>query len=336
MDLSTSYLGFRLEHPLMVGASPMVHDLGAVRRLEDAGASAFVMSSLFEEQVLREAWGTHLDLHAHANAHAEARSYLPEPTTFAFGPDAYLEYVQKLKDMVGVPVFASLNGTTPGGWTLYAMLMEEAGADALELNPYQVATDPLRSGEEMEDELVELVRAVCREVTIPVAVKLTPHVTSLPHLARRLKGAGASGVVLFNRFLQADFDLENLEMVPRLRLSDPSELLQRLHGLAVLHGRVELDLACSGGVHTVEDALKAVFAGAGAVQMVSALLQRGPQALVRLQAGMRDWLERHEYESLAQGQGSLSLAKVSNPHAFHRAHYMRVLQGWRPEAAGRI
>lgn len=336
MDLSTSYLGFRLEHPLIVGASPLVDDLGAVRRLEDAGAAAFVMHSLFEEQLAREQWGTHLDLHAHANAHAEARSYLPDPDTFTLGPDAYLEYIRKLKDMVGVPVIASLNGTTPGGWAVYAKLMASAGADALELNPYQVATDPLRSGEEVEDELVELVRLVCQDAKIPVAVKLTPHATALPHLARRLKGAGAAGLVLYNRFLQADFDLENLEMVPRLKLSDSSELLLRLHGLAVLHGRVGLDLACSGGVHTVEDALKAVFTGANAVQMVSALLQRGPQAIVRTLAGMREWLERHEYESLSQGHGSLSLAKVSNPHAFHRAHYMRVLQGWRPEVGGRV
>lgn len=335
MDLSTTYLGFTLPHPLMVGASPLAMDLDGVRRLEDAGAAAFVLPSLFEEQLTREQWGTHLDFHLHAYAHPEASSYLPEPSSFMIGPDTYLEHLRRVKEAVAVPVVASLNGSTPGGWAIYARLMSQAGADALELNPYMVATDPHRSGQHFEEDLMALVRAVDSVVDIPIALKLTPHITSLPHLAARLKDAGANGLVLFNRFLQADFDLEQLEMVPRLRLSDPSELLQRLHGLAVLYGRVAVDLSCSGGVHTVEDALKAVFAGASSVQLVSALLQRGPQVLTRLLSGMRDWLERHEYESLKQGRGSLSLQHVSNPHAFQRAHYMRVLQGWRPEVSAR-
>jgi dihydroorotate dehydrogenase (fumarate) len=335
MDLSTTYLGFKLPHPLMIGASPLAMDLGAVRRLEDAGAAAFVLPSLFEEQLTREQWGTYLDMHLYSDAHPEASSYLPDRENFLLGPENYLDYVRRIKEAVDVPVIASLNGSTPGGWAIYARLMCQAGADALELNPYLVAADVTRSSESIEADLVALVKAVRSVTEVPLAMKLTPHVTSLPHFATKLSQAGVSGLVLFNRFLQADFDLEQLEMVPRLRLSDPSELLQRLHGLAVLYGRVPVDLACSGGVHTVEDALKAVFAGASSVQLVSSILQRGPQVITRLREGMREWLERHEYKSLSQGRGSLSLQHVSNPQAFQRAHYMRVLQGWRPEVAAR-
>ncbi len=335
MDLSTTYLGFKLPHPLIVGASPLVMDLGVARRLEDAGAAAFVLPSLFEEQLAREQWGTYLDVHLHADAHAEARSYLPDGGTFPLGPDNYLDYIRRIKEAVDVPIIASLNGATPGGWAVYSRLMCQAGADALELNPYSVATGVTRSSEAIEADLVALAKSVTSVTDVPLAMKLTAHVTSLPHFANQLSQAGVNGVVLFNRFLQADFDLEQLEMVPRLRLSDSSELLQRLHGLAVLYRRVPVDLACSGGVHTVEDALKAVFAGASCVQLVSAILQRGSQVVTRLREGMREWLERHEYTSLSQGRGSLSLQHVSNPHAFQRAHYMRVLQGWRPEVAVR-
>ena len=332
MDLSLTYLGLTLPHPLMAGASPLSHDLGFVRRLEDAGTAAIVMSSLFEEQITREQFGTMRDLELHADSNPEARSYLPEPKEFALGPDAYVEQIRRIKAAVAVPVIASLNGTTPGGWTAYAELMEAAGADALELNLYEVATYPAQTAEDVEQRVADTVRLVKSRVTIPVAVKLSPFYTSLPNLAHQLRVAGADGLVLFNRFLQPDFDLENLELVPHLQLSKPSELLLRLHGLAILHGSFKGSLACSGGVHGSHDALKAVFAGASAVQVVSALLGQGPAHLRHLRQGMEEWLERHEYASLRQGLGSMSLAKVPNPSGYERASYMRVLQGWRPES----
>ncbi len=332
MDLSISYLGFQLPHPLMAGASPLVDDLDTVRRLEDAGASTLVMHSLFEEQITREQVGTYLDRELHAFSHAEASSYLPDPQEFRLGPQSYLEQIRRIKEVVRIPVIASLNGTTPAGWVQYATLMEQAGADALELNTYQVATDPTQPGSLLENQLVALVSQVREAIRIPLAVKLSPAHTSLPHLAKRLAEARADGLVLYNRFLQPDFDLESLQLVPRLYLSDSHELLQRLHGLAILHGSFQGSLACSGGVHTVEDALKAVMAGAHGVQVVSALLIHGPKHLEGLRAGLSKWLETHEYESLRQAHGSMSLHKVPNPHAFERASYMRVLQGWRPES----
>ncbi len=332
MDLSTTYLGLSLPHPLMAGASPMVDDLGTVRQLEDAGSAAIVMHSLFEEQIAREQFGTLRDLELHSNSNPEAASYLPEPNEFALGPDEYLEQVRRIKAAVTVPVIASLNGTTPSGWLAYAKLIEQAGADALELNVYEVATDPAQTAAALEQRIADTVRAVKAQVKIPVAVKLTPFFSSLPNLARNLEAAGANGLVLFNRMLQPDFDLEQLELVPRMKLSRPSELLLRLHGLAVLHGNFKGSLACSGGVHEASDAVKAVFAGASSVQVVSALLQRGPSFLKHLRTGMAEWLERHEYASLRQGLGSMSLASVPNPHAYQRASYMRVLQGWRPDS----
>ncbi|HJW34205.1 MAG TPA: dihydroorotate dehydrogenase-like protein [Holophagaceae bacterium] len=331
MDLSLSYLGLNLPHPLIVGASPMVDNLDTVRRLEDAGAAALVMHSLFEEQITREQFGTLMDLELHSNAHAEAASYLPEPSYFTLGPETYLEQIRKLKSAVGIPIIASLNGTTPTGWVHYGGLMEEAGADALELNTYEIATDPTQSAALLENQLVELVKKVRATVTIPIAVKLSPTFTSLPNLARRLHEAGANGLVLFNRFLQPDFDLESLQLVPRLYLSDARELLPRLHALALLHGSFPGSLSCSGGVHDVEDALKAVMAGAHSVQVVSSLLIKGPGQLKVLRQGMAEWLEAREYESLRQAHGSMSLSKVPNPGAYERASYMRVLQGWRPE-----
>lgn len=331
MDLSLSYLGFNLPHPLIVGASPMVDNLDTVRRLEDAGAAALVMHSLFEEQITREQFGTLMDLELHSNAHAEAASYLPETSFFTLGPQTYLEQIRKIKATVAIPVIASLNGTTPSGWVHYGSLMQEAGADALELNTYEIATGPTQSASLLENQLVELVKRVRAEVTIPIAVKLSPTFTSLPNLARRLHEAGADGLVVFNRFLQPDFDLESLQLVPRLFLSDPRELLPRLHALALLHGPFPGSLSCSGGVHEVEDALKAVMAGAHSVQLVSSLLIKGPGHLKTVRQGMAEWLEAREYESLRQAHGSMSLAKVPNPGAYERASYMRVLQGWRPE-----
>jgi dihydroorotate dehydrogenase (fumarate) len=279
MDLSTTYLGFSLPHPFLPGASPLVDDLDMVRRLEDAGAAAIVMHSLFEEQITREQLYTHGRLLATEESHAEAHSYLPEPPDFALGPDEYLEQIRKIKAAVSIPVIASLNGTTDGGWLTYARLMEQAGADALELNVYALATDFDESSELLEKQVLHMLWSMKSAVHLPVAVKLSPFYTALAHFARRLDDLGADGLVLFNRFYQPDFDLETLEVTPALRLSDSSELLLRLRWLAILSGRVKSSLAVTGGVHTAEDAIKAVMAGAHVVQLVSALLKHGPERL---------------------------------------------------------
>ena len=330
MNLSTTYLGLKLAHPLMAGASPMVDDMGMVKRLEDAGASAIVMHSLFEEQITREEQGTIMDMQLSANSSAEALSYFPQPDDFRLGPEKYLEQIRRIKDAVSVPVIASLNGTTPAGWLHYGKLMQEAGADALELNVYYIPTDAKESASEVEKRTLDIVRAVKAEVKIPVSVKLSPFFSALAHFAVELEGAGADGLVLFNRFFQPDINVEELVAEPSLQLSGPSDLLLRLRWLAVLHGHVKGSLAVTGGVHDGIGALKAVMAGADAVQMVSALLIHGPDRLAQSRATLAEWLEEHEYESLAQARGSMSLVKSPNPQAFTRANYMRILNGWKP------
>jgi len=331
MDLSTNYLGLRLAHPLVCGASPLVDDLDTVRRLEDAGTSAIVMHSLFEEQIEGEVVANALHREAHADAHAEARSYLPEPGEYHLGPEEYLEQIRRIRAAVGVPVIASLNGTTPGAWLSYAKLMEQAGASALELNLYELVTDAETDAGSVERRAVEVVESVCDSLTIPVAVKLSPFYTALTHFARRLEEAGADGLVLFNRFYQPDIDVENLEVLRTLRLSDPSELNLRLRWLAILRGQVGCSLAASGGVHGGLDAIKAVMAGADAVQMVSAVLRHGPDALRRAREEMHEWMRDHEYVSVAQMRGSMSLERCPDPRAFERANYIHILQSWRPE-----
>lgn len=329
MNLSTTYLGLKLAHPLMAGASPMVDDMGMVKRLEDAGAAAIVMHSLFEEQITREEQGTIMDLQLSANSSAEALSYFPAPDEFRLGPEKYLEQLRRIKEAVAVPVIASLNGTTPAGWLHYGKLMEEAGADALELNVYYIPTDAKETAGEVEKRTLDIVRAVKAEVKIPVAVKLSPYFSALAHFAVELEAAGADGIVLFNRFFQPDINVEELLAEPSLQLSGPAELLLRLRWLAVLHGHVKGSLAVTGGVHDAIGALKAVMAGADAVQMVSALLIHGPERLSQARADLAEWLEEHEYESLAQARGSMSLLKSPNPQAFTRANYMRILNGWK-------
>lgn len=329
MDLAVSYLGLRLPHPVMAGASPLSWDLGQVRRMEDAGASAIVMQSLFEEQITRETTGTIMDMELHAESFAEALSYFPAPDEFKLGPDNYLEHIRRMKEAVKVPVIASLNGTTPMGWIDYARKIQQAGADALELNVYYLPTNPLETGEMVERRTLEIVRMVKNTVTIPVAVKLSPYFSSMAHFAKVVEGAGADALVLFNRFYQPDLDLENLDVVSSLELSGPSTLRLRVRWLAILFSHVKVPMAVSGGVHSAQDALKAVMAGASAVQMTSALLKHGPEALTSVRDGMALWLEEHEYDSLEQARGSLSLMRCPNPAAFERANYMRVLQGWK-------
>lgn len=331
MDLRTTYLGLELAHPLMPGASPLCDDLDMAQRLVDAGAPALVLRSLFEEQVLAEELAAERSHHGLADAHAEARGYLP-PASYTLGPDEYLEHLSRLKTRVSVPVIASLNGTTPGGWVDHARWIEEAGADALELNTWHLATDPDVTGTDVEWELVDILAGIRARVRIPVAVKLGPSFSSLPNLVRRLEKAGADGLVLFNRFYQPDIDVETLEVTPELELSSPSELRLRLRWLAALSGRTTLSLGCSGGVHGAIDALKALMAGAHAVQMVSALLRHGPEVLTETLRELRRWLLEHEYESVRQLQGSMSLIRCPDPRAYERANYLRVLTSWSDDA----
>ncbi len=329
MNLRTTYLGFDLPHPLIPGASPLVDDLDTVRRLEDAGAPMIVMHSLFEEQILAEQLG-HARAMEHADeSYAEALTYLPRPADFKLGPHEYLDHIRRVKAAVGVPVVGSLNGTTEGGWLKYARHIQEAGADALELNIYDVATDLDEPGGAIETRALRVVQAVRAAVSIPLAVKLSPFYTSVPHFVRELDDLGVDGVILFNRFYQPDIDVEQLEVI-RVNLSSPAELPLRLRWLAVLWGRVRASLAVTGGVHSAVDAIKAVMAGASGVQMVSALLHHGPAHLAAVRADMARWLEEREYDSLLQAQGSMSLERCADPHAYERANYMRILQSWRP------
>ncbi len=329
MDLSTTYLGFPLPHPFVTGASPLVDDLDMARRLEDAGAAALGMRSLFEEQITLEQMAVAHYMDAPSESSAEAMTYLPSPDAFVLGPEEYLEHIHKLKAAVSVPVIASLNGTTDGGWLGYARLMEDAGADALELNVYTLTRDFDESSETLERRTLQMLEMVKRSLGIPVAVKLGPFYSSFACFARRLTEHGADGLVLFNRFYQPDIDVETLEVVPLLRLSDSSELLLRLRWLAILSGRIEASLAVTGGVHTALDAVKAVMAGADAVQVVSTLLRHGPEQLTSLRRDLALWLEEHEYDSLAQMKGSMNLLRCSNPAAHERVHVMTILQSWR-------
>jgi dihydroorotate dehydrogenase (fumarate) len=328
MDLSTTYMGLDLPHPLVPGASPMGYDLNSVKRLEDAGAAAIVMPSLFEEQVLREQLATHDSLVAQTESFAEALDYLPRNEDFKLGPHEYLEKVQAVKSCTDLPVVASLNGTSGGRWLEYARLIEQAGADALELNVYYVAMDPAETGRVLEDRAVEMVQTIKQSTRLPVAVKLSPFYTSLVHFAGRLVGAGADALVVFNRFYQPDIDVEELD-VTRVNLSDPSELLLRLRWLAILSCRVDASLAVTGGVHSEVDAVKAIMTGAHAVQMVSSLLRHGPEHLLTVREDLERWLIEHEYESLGQLRGSMNLENCPDPAAYERANYLQVLQSWK-------
>lgn len=329
MDLSTTYLGFRLPHPIVPGASPLSADFDTIRRLEDAGAAAIVLPSLFEEQIEADAAGTVHHMLAHEESHAEASSYFPLAGEYAMGPQRYLEHVRRVKDGVGIPVIGSLNGTSAEGWLDYARLIQDAGADALELNFYHVATDPLESGIDVERRLLETVRAVKAQLRIPVAVKLSPFFSAFAHVARQLDDAGAAGLVIFNRFYQPDIDPDALDAVPRLQLSDSADLLLRLRWLAILSGRVRASLCATGGAHNAVDVIKAVMSGAHAVQMVAALLIHGPGHVAKVRRELSHWLEEREYESLEQAQGSMSLLRCPDPEAFERGNYMKILQTWK-------
>jgi len=330
MDLSTTYLGFELPNPLIPGAGPLADDLDTVRRLEDAGAAAIVMRSLFEEQIAFEETATFALTEAHGYSHGEAGSYFPSPDAFALGPNDYLEHVRRIKETVGVPVIGSLSGVTPGGWLRYARLIEDAGADALELNVYALATDATEDARTLEDRTIEMVREVRNTVRIPLAVKLSPFYTSFANFAHRLDQTGPAGLVLFNRFWQPGIDVEELEVRRELHLSDSSELPLRLRWLAILSGTEQATLAATGGVHTALDVIQAVMAGAHAVQMVSALLRHGPDYLAVVRREIVQWLEEHEYGSLREMRGNMSLRSCPDPQAYERANYMLMLQSWKP------
>jgi dihydroorotate dehydrogenase (fumarate) len=335
MNLTTRYLGLTLAHPFMPGASPLVDHMDTVLELEDAGASAIVMRSLFEEQIVRERSGYDY-IRAMSPLSAEASSsYFPDGDGYALGPDRYLEQLSLIKRRVGVPVIGSLNGTTAEGWLEFARLIEHAGADALELNFYHVATDLFEDAASVERRVIDIVAVLKESIGIPIAIKLSPFYSALPHLAAQLDHIGADGLVLFNRFYQPDIDPLTLETTPRLQLSDSAELLLRLRWLAILSGRLRGSLAVSGGVHAPIDAVKAIMAGATAVQIVSALLQRGAGYLRQIVAGFEVWAEEQEYESLDQMRGSMSLARCPDPASFERGNYVRILQSWqRPISSG--
>ncbi|MGO8949698.1 MAG: dihydroorotate dehydrogenase-like protein [Ktedonobacterales bacterium] len=325
LDLTTNYLGLHLENPLVVSASPLSKRLDTVKRLEEAGAGALVVYSLFEEQITHDSLelNHYLDLGTHS--YAESLSYFPDLENYNLGPERYLEHLHRIKESVTIPVIGSLNGVSSGGWVEYARKIEEAGADALELNIYYVPTSPDVSGVELEATYLELVSEVCRQVEIPVAVKLSPFFTSLPNMARRIVEAGAAGLVLFNRFYQPDLDIEKLEVVPSLELSTSSDLRLPLRWVAILFGRIQADLALTSGVHTREDALKAVMAGARVTMLAASLIANGPAYLTTLLSGMCQWMEDHEYTSITQMWGSMSQLAVADPAAFERANYMKAL-----------
>ncbi len=325
IDLSTTYLGMKLLNPLVVAAGPVSRELDYLKKAEDSKAAAVVLYSLFEEQIEIESNELDEFLWKSQDSSAEAQSYYPEFDEYTTGPYEYLEHLQRAKSALHIPVIASLNGISIGGWTRYAKLIETAGADALELNIYFVPTDPTKSGAELEQMYVDLVQEVKGSVKIPVSVKLAPYFTSMSHFAARLEQAGADGLVLFNRFYQPEFDLEKLEVTPHLTLSRSNELPLRLFWAAVLSGEVKPDIAVTGGVHVVEDVVKSMMAGAKVTMLMSALLEQGIPYLKTLHDQLAQWIEKNEYESIAQMQGSMSRKKVAHPAAFERANYMKVL-----------
>jgi dihydroorotate dehydrogenase (fumarate) len=328
IDFSTQYLGLKLNGPIVVSSTPLSESIDNVRRMEDAGASAIVLTSLFEEQLELESRALDEDLSRGTESFAESLDYLPDLSDYRMTHEVYLEYLRSAKAAVKIPILASLNGATKGGWVRYAREMEQAGADAIELNTYALATDRGQTSAELELQLLDLVAAVTAAVKIPVSVKLSQSFTSLPHLCARLEDVGARGVVIFNRFYQPDFDIETLEVRPTLHFSTPSELLPRLHWAAILYGHLKIDLAISGGVHSAEDVLKGIMAGAGITMMASALHIHGIDHISRVLADLRYWLEKREYASLWETRGCLSRRSVPDTSPFDRGNYIKTLSSY--------
>ncbi len=329
MDLSTTYMGMKLRTPLVPSASPLSEDVGNIKRMEDAGAAAVVLHSLFEEQIEQERHDLYYHLTAHTDSFAEALTYFPEPSEFQVGPEEYLEHIRKAKEMVSIPVIASLNGVSLGGWTDYAANIEQAGADALELNIFYLPNNIDTHAAEVEQLYIDIVEAVKSKLRIPLAVKLGPFFSNLAHMAGRLDRAGADALVLFNRFYQPDIDLKHLEVRPHILLSTPQALRLPLRWIAMLQGRVRVDLAASGGIHTGQDAIKMVMAGANVTMLCSALLRRGIQHISVIETEILDWMGEYEYESVGQMHASMSQRNSPDPAAFERAQYVRALQSFR-------
>ena len=328
-DLTTTYLGLNLKNPLVASASPLSKKAENAKKLEDAGVSAIVMYSLFEEQIIHDSLELDHYLTRGTNSFAEAMTYLPDLGTYNMGPEKYLDHLSALKKNLSIPVISSLNGVSRGGWVRYARLMQDAGADALELNMYYLSADPELGGQELEDNYIELVSEVKAAIDIPLAVKLSPFITALPNFARRLTEAGADGIVLFNRFYQPDFDLEELEVVRTLELSDSRDLLLPLRWISILYGKVEADMALTSGIHTAQDVLKAMMAGAKVAMTASAVLRDGYERVQVILNDLQAWMEAHEYESIKQMQGSMSQQSVAEPAAFERSNYIRILSEFR-------
>lgn len=336
LDLTTHYLGLTLRNPLVVASSPLSDELDNLRKMEDAGAGAVVLHSLFEEQLRHERLELHHHLTQSTYSFPEALSFFPEPDEFSLGPEEYLEHIRRAKQAVRIPVIASINGASPGDWVKCARQMQDAGADAIELNIYYVATDPEMSSTEVERMYVDVLREVKSSITIPVAIKVAPFFTAFAHMARQLEAAGADSIVLFNRFYQPDLDLEQLKVVPRLVLSESQELRLPLRWVAILYGRVQTDFAITSGVHTGEDVLKAMMAGARVVQIASEFLQRGAKRIGELVGELEAWMVEKDYDSIQQMQGSMSQRYVAEPAAFERANYMKTLASWRSDPTGTL
>jgi len=331
-DLTTTYLGLKLKNPLVPSASPLMRKVDNIKRMQDAGAAAVVLHSLFEEEIRHASQQLDYYLFYGVDSFVEAAGYFPDLEKYNRGPDGYLEHLHKVKAAVSIPVIGSLNGVSAGSWVEYAKKIEDAGADALELNVYYLAVDPAQTGSDVEQMYLDVLREVKASLHIPVAVKLGYYFTAFANMAQRLAQAGADGLVLFNRFYQPDFDLENLDVLSNLDLSNPYEVRLRLRWIALLYGRVQADLAVTGGVHTAEDVLKAMMAGANVAMMTSALLERGPDHVRTVLANLERWMEEHEYESIQQMRGSMSQKSVAQPAAFERANYIRVLHSYEPRA----
>jgi dihydroorotate dehydrogenase (fumarate) len=333
MSLDTSYLGMRLPHPFVAGASPFGYDVDTVKRLEDAGWAAVVLHSLFEEQVTMEREGRIAHLHPDDERFTEMIGYFPKPTDYRFGPHEYAEHLYRTAQAVKIPVIGSINGHTRESWLTHARMVEQAGAAALEVNWYDVSTNPRAAGYQIEEDLVDTVRELKGLLGIPLAVKVSPFFTAFANVARQLDEAGADGLVLFNRFYQPDIDIKTMQVVPRLELSTSAELPLRLRWAAILCGRVGASLAITGGVATPQDGIKAVLAGADAIQMVSALLHHGPAYVVTMKHSLEQWLEWNGMASVAEARGRLSHRTTQNPSAYERAQYIRALQSWGAPAA---
>lgn len=332
MDLTTTYMGLRLRSPLVVGAAaPLTEDIYHIKRMEDSGAAAVVLHSFFEEQLRQEQLELHHHLTHGTESYAEALTYFPEPQIFHVGSEEYLKHIRKAKEMVDIPIIASLNGSTLGGWTHYAKQIEQAGADALELNIYYVPTDMDLTGAQVEQNYIDILLAVKSEVKIPVAIKLSPFFSNMANMAKRLTDAGADALVLFNRFYQPDIDIETLDVQPNVLLSTPQAMRVPLRWIAILYGRLSTDLAATSGIHKATDVLKMLMAGASVTMLVSVLLRHGIEHLAEIEQGMRHWMQEHEYESVKQLQGSMSQMNCPDESAFERAQYMKAIQTYKPE-----